>query len=252
MKKLGIFLGVVGLVFMFRPASLTEQPKHPSNNTQTKQAEVLPEVQIENVTSSGVKKIKHVDIGDNFVKLEGEIDSLSVSAVLSELQRKAVGKAPVYLLINSPGGSVLDGSRLVSFIENSKTPIYTVCTKLCASMAFVTLQYGHKRMALDRAIIMAHKASGGAQGQLENMINLLSTMKRYVDKMSLHTARKAGLTLEQFNNLTANDLWLDAEDAVAKKFLDEIITIDEPISNNTTTISDQSKSISDAWEKLKL
>jgi ATP-dependent protease ClpP protease subunit len=67
----------------------------------------------------------------------------------------------VYLVLNSPGGSVIDGTRLMNFIKYSGKNVVTICDNLCASMAFQIFQVGKTRYMTDKAILMAHPASGG-------------------------------------------------------------------------------------------
>lgn len=135
---------------------------------------------------------------------------------------------PIYMLIDSPGGSVLDGAILASEMEASKAPVYTVCTRLCASMAAMLHSYGAKRFVLDRAVLMYHPASGGAGGQVPNMISQLTTIDRYINKMVANLVSKTKLSQAEFDKLVAYELWIDGEDAVNKGFADGIVNLNVP------------------------
>lgn len=128
-------------------------------------------------------------------------------------------------MIDSPGGSVVDGSQLISFMEASSVPIHTVCLKLCASMGFVIHQYGKTRLAVDRSFLMAHPASGGTRGQLDNMISQLNALQRYVTKSNNYIATRSGKTLAEFKELWAFEMWKDAEDSKELGFLDNIVSL---------------------------
>ena len=89
----------------------------------------------------------------------------------------------IYLEINSPGGSVFDGTRLVNYIKYSNKKIVTICNNICASMGFQLFEVGKERLMVDKAILMAHPASGGAMGTIENMYTMLKMIKLYVDRL---------------------------------------------------------------------
>lgn len=145
--------------------------------------------------------------------------------LINELKTKAKENTDLYLFIESPGGSVLDGAAVISAMEASSARVHTVCLSLCASMAFHIHQAGSTRLALDRSILMAHPASGGVQGTLEQMNSRLSTITRYVNKMDANAAGRAGIPFDTFKSMIVSELWLDAEDALAKHFLDSIVDV---------------------------
>lgn len=136
--------------------------------------------------------------------------------------------APIYLFLDSPGGSVLDGARVISAIQASKAPVYTVCLQICASMAAMILEYGHERYAVDRSIVMFHPASVGTQyqGELDKLVSRFSFLKRFVDKMDYYTASRSGQTYESFKAKSSRELWIDAEDALNGKYIDKIVRVD--------------------------
>lgn len=141
---------------------------------------------------------------------------------------QAESTEPVYLLIDSPGGSVLDGATLISEMEASRAPVYTVCTRICASMAAMIHSYGAKRFVTDRAILMYHPASGGAQGQVPNMLSQLTTLTRYLDKMVANVVTRSKVTKAEYNALVGYEIWIDSEDSVVKGLADGIINLNVP------------------------
>jgi ATP-dependent Clp protease protease subunit len=155
-----------------------------------------------------------------------DFNQQSVKEAVSKLKElEAKSNDRILLLINSPGGSVIDGAELISQMESSKAPVDTVCMKLCASMAAMTHSYGAKRYSLDRAILMYHPASGSASGQVPNMLSLLKTITRYVDKMNANVVNRSKISKTEFESLVAYELWIDSEDALSKGFIDGIVNI---------------------------
>jgi ATP-dependent Clp protease protease subunit len=161
--------------------------------------------------------------------LNGEVTAGTVQSLIrsiKELNEKS--SEDIYLLLDSPGGSVLDGAQLNSEIEASKAHINTVCTRLCASMAAMIHGHGYKRYALDRAILMYHPATAGVQGQIKNMKSSLTTIDRYIEKMVSHIISRSKVPAAQFQMEVAYELWVDAEDATERGLNDAIVNLNVP------------------------
>ena len=166
--------------------------------------------------------------GNRTLLLWGEVGQNSLALAEDIKHLSSESRAPIYLLINSPGGSVLDGALIISAIEASPAPVYTVCMQLCASMAAVIHQYGKERLMSDRAILMFHNAAGGTQGYVPQMLSRLNLINRYVNKMNAFIANRAGVNLSDWASRMDNEVWIDAEDATASHLNDKIVNIPLP------------------------
>lgn len=158
------------------------------------------------------------------VFLNGEIGAEAV-VVAQEISQKALNGKPLYLVINSPGGSVLDGAQIVSAIQASPVPVYTICQSLCASMAAIIHQSGAKRLMVDRSILMFHDAAGGVQGTFPQIKDRFEFFNSYVMKMDSEIARRAGLTLPEFLAKLNPECWRDAEDSLREHFSDGYVSL---------------------------
>lgn len=178
------------------------------------------------------KTILKLDVkAERALYLNTVVDANSVEPLIASIKRlNKESSAPIVLQISSPGGSVLDGAALISEMEASKAPIYTVCTYVCASMAAMIHGHGAKRYGLDRAILMYHPASGGAQGQVRNMLSQLTTVNNYIEKMVGHIVANSKMSQEEFQKVVAYELWIDSEDAVAKGLNDASVNLSLPSS----------------------
>ena len=69
---------------------------------------------------------------------------------------------PIYLYINSPGGSVTAGLAIYDTIQYVKSEVVTICVGLAASMGAFLLAAGTKgkRVALPHSRIMIHQPLG--------------------------------------------------------------------------------------------
>lgn len=236
-KKFNTFLSVVGLTLVvITTILLTNRTNSPdlAPITPTTKAipAVAPEVNPNNLTqlhqnkASSPKTVTSLKLKNSRVLLLfGEVNG-TVSELVDEIKELGQqSKEPIYLLINSPGGSVLDGALVISAIESSPAPVYTVCTQLCASMAAMIHQYGHKRMMVDRSILMFHDAAGGLQGYVHHMLSRLNQIHAFVHKMDRYVSNRAGIDFERYLQEANRELWLDAEDATNLKLNDEIVNI---------------------------
>lgn len=70
---------------------------------------------------------------------------------------------PIYLYINSPGGSVTAGLAIYDTMQHIKSEVVTICVGLAASMGAFLLAAGSKgkRLALPHSRIMIHQPFGG-------------------------------------------------------------------------------------------
>lgn len=170
--------------------------------------------------------VKNIKVDESrTIYIEGFIGPNAVNAAreLDLLQQE--NNDPIYVLINSPGGSVLDGAVFVSAIESSKAPVYTVCIKMCASMASTIHAYGKKRLMTNRAVLMYHPASASVSGTIEQMKSLTDFYNRYVNKFELYIANRAKIDFHTYKNEVANEIWIDSEEATARGLNDEIVSL---------------------------
>lgn len=164
-------------------------------------------------TTSGIVVLLDTEVG---------VDS---DHIISDIKKAS---KPVYLLIDSPGGSILDGARIINAIQNSIQPVYTICIGWCASMAAIILEYGSQRYAIDRSIIMFHPASiGGMKGEeLEKAASELVFMSAYYQKMNKQIAKRCRIDYLLFQVMLHREIWLDAEDAYKRNFIDAVVKLD--------------------------
>merc|ERR1719263_744472 len=110
---------------------------------------------------------------ERIIFLGKEIDDKlanEIIGVLLYLDSEDASK-PIYLYINSAGGSVIAGLAIYDTMQHIKSPIVTINIGLAASMASFLLAAGEKgkRLALPHSRVMIHQAMGGAQGQAEDI-----------------------------------------------------------------------------------
>jgi ATP-dependent protease ClpP protease subunit len=208
-----------------------------NNNTQAVATSAVSIVPTSQVASSNT--FSPVESKDSAVKVEKfKVDVRTVSAsdvvlfntpvsgetvdAAIELLSEARGST-IYLVLDSPGGSVIDGARLINYIKYSGKNIVTVCDNMCASMAFQIFQVGKQRLMTDKAILMAHPASGGAQGTIENMFELIKMIKLYVDRLDAEIANRSGMKYSDFKALIADNIWAETPESLKMNLADGVV-----------------------------
>lgn len=164
---------------------------------------------------------------DETLFLFGEVEDVNSESISQSIisLNKEKSKKPIILVIDSPGGAVFAGSKIISAIEASKRPVYTVCYGICASMAAMVHQYGTKRLMTNRSVLMFHNASGGAQGEVNQMLSQLHFIDKFCAKMDGYIAERAGMNFTEFSNLLNSQIWIDSEDSLNQRFSDQTVSL---------------------------
>lgn len=93
-------------------------------------------------------------------------------------------RKPIYLFINSPGGSVCDGYGLIDAIQSSITPVYTINQALCASMGFLIFLAGHKRYSMKRSEFLMHDGSTAGWDSTAKMKDRMDFETKQLEQMT--------------------------------------------------------------------
>lgn len=178
--------------------------------------------------SPGTSKVRTLDLNEfNTLAILDEVgreNSEKIANSISELNTTG-DNSPIYLLLDSPGGSVVSGAKVINAIEASRRPVHTVCLTLCASMAAIIHSYGHKRLAMNRAVLMYHDASGEFSGEFTRIKSLFGMIDRYVEKMDENVVKRSQLSKETFEGLKVKEIWIDTDDALSKGLVDELVFV---------------------------
>lgn len=136
---------------------------------------------------------------------------------LMYLERQDSGKE-ITLYINSPGGEVISGLAVYDLISLMKSPVRTVCTGTAASMGAILFLAGEKREMLPHTRLMIHDPSfsGGSIGgkkshELRHELEKLDEVREALAKI---IAEKTGRPLEEIYDVTSDDTFYSAEEAI--------------------------------------
>ncbi|MEL7035530.1 MAG: ATP-dependent Clp protease proteolytic subunit [Cyanobacteria bacterium J06592_8] len=164
---------------------------------------------------------------ERIIFLSEEVDDGIANAIVaymlyldSEDQTK-----PIYLYINSPGGSVTAGMAIFDTMQYIKSEVITICVGLAASMGAFLLAAGTKgkRLALPHARIMIHQPLGGTRGQATDIEIEAQEILRIRGLLNSILAERTSQPIEKIEKDTDRDYFLSAAEALEYGLVDQVI-----------------------------
>ena len=177
--------------------------------------------------------------GDTLV-LNSEVNGESVGAIIvkaKELDAKLAGpmglnhKAPLYLYLNTPGGSIESGLQLIEALKGLGRPVHTV-TYFAASMGFQIAQNLDSRYILKSGTLMSHRAAGSFEGsfggtspsQLDQRVHYFTQVTREMDEQTV-SRTNGKQTLESYQKSYSSELWMTGAESIKGGYADQIIKV---------------------------
>jgi ATP-dependent Clp protease protease subunit len=133
---------------------------------------------------------------------------------------------PIYLYINSPGGSVTAGMAIYDTMQYIKSEVVTICVGLAASMGAFLLNAGAKgkRLALPHSRIMIHQPSGGVGRSQATDIEIeaarIVQVRRDLNQLM---AEHSGQSVEKIERDSDRDYFMSAAEAKEYGLIDRVI-----------------------------
>lgn len=136
---------------------------------------------------------------------------------------KEVENESLEVIINSPGGDVYSGSEIYTTLKDHASNIDVKIVGVAASAASVVAMAGDSVKISPTAQIMIHNVSSGAQGDYREMEHQAEVLKSYNKSIANAYRLKTNLSEEELLDLMNSEKWLNAQEAKAKGFVDEIM-----------------------------
>lgn len=164
---------------------------------------------------------------DRIVFLGTAIDDTVADLVIAQLLflESENPDKPIYLYVNSPGGSVTAGLAVYDTMQYVKSEVSTICIGQAASMAAVLLASGAsgKRYVLPHSRVMLHQVLGGVQGQASDIEIHAKEILRVREQLNQILVKHTGQTLEKIAEDTERDFFLTAQQSLEYGLVDAII-----------------------------
>ena len=161
---------------------------------------------------------------DRIILIFGEINDLTSATVIAQmLYLESVSTDPIYVYINSPGGSVTSGLAIYDVINYIKCEVITIGMGLCASLGAFLLATGDKRYALENTKIMIHQPLGKSEGQASDMMIVAEEIIKTKKRLNEILAFKTKQTITKIEIDCERDFYMTSKEALNYGIIDEVL-----------------------------
>jgi ATP-dependent Clp protease, protease subunit len=135
-------------------------------------------------------------------------------------------KAPIKVLLNSPGGEVNSGFAIYDAIRFIEPEVKIICTGLCASIATIILTAVKKenRLSLPNCEFLIHQPlSSGISGRISDIEIASKEIIKTKEKITSILSKETGKSQEQVKLDCDRDFWMSAVAAKEYGLISKII-----------------------------
>lgn len=185
-----------------------------------------PSIEIE--TSKGAREVSLMthSFMDRKIFLLGEVNQDMANSFMLQMLYLEQSEEPIDIIINSPGGEVTAGLLIYDLIQAGKNEINLYCAGLAASMAAIILASGTKghRFILPHSKVMIHEPliQGGIGGSATSIRNISDSILETRKMMNEILAKHTGKSVQEIDEATAFDNYMNSEQAIAFGLCDQI------------------------------
>ena len=173
------------------------------------------------ISSASIINLKE----ENLISIKGVIDRDTSNNFFNDLKDFSSNSLDIF--ITSPGGSVMEGMKMIDYIKTLQNlDVEVNCYgDFAASMAFVILQSCTNRYAMVSSVLMQHQMSLGLSGPIENIKNYLKMIQDIETRVNHNQANRIGLTDDEFDRKIFNDWWISGFTALDENVVDKIVDV---------------------------
>lgn len=164
-----------------------------------------------------------------------EIDSTCPNEVNAQLEEANGGDIEV--IINSGGGDVYSGSEIYTSLKGYSGDSIGKIVGIAASAAGVAAMGVKKLLISPTAQIMMHNVSSSAQGDYRDLQHESDVLKNYNTSIANAYRLKSGMSENELLGLMNKETWLNAQQALEKKLVDEIMFDNDKQLQLTASVS---------------
>lgn len=180
------------------------------------------------------KSEKESPFAEKFLKtrqiiLSGEINEENTAKTVEQLLLlESESNKPIYIYIDSPGGSIDSGFGIYDVIRFINAPVYTIGTGLIASMGSIILLAVPKerRLGLPNSHYLIHQPliGGVAQGVATDLEIQAEEIAKSKEKLIKLISDETGKPVDQVRKDCDRDHWLTADEAKDYGLISKVIS----------------------------
>ena len=172
--------------------------------------------------AEGERSISVYDvIGQDYWSGEG-VTAKRIAAALRNM-----GKGPVTVNVNSPGGDMFEGLAIYNLLREHDGEVTVKILGLAASAASIIAMAGDTVQIARAGFLMIHNAWVMAVGNRNDLIEVAETLKPFDDAMASIYSARTGDTVEAMAKLMDRETWIGGDSAIEDGFADELLASDQ-------------------------
>jgi len=165
---------------------------------------------------------------DRIVFIGSVIDDIDANLVIAQMLflQSENKSSDISLYINSYGGAVTAGLAIYDTMQFVRCDVATFCIGQAVSMAAILLASGSpgKRFALPHCRVMLHQPWGGMRGTAADISIHAEEIMRVRKNLNDILARHTGRPIEQVEDDTDRDFFMNADQAREYGIVDDVLT----------------------------
>lgn len=180
---------------------------------------------------SGIKAAEEKDrtisiydvIGQDFWTGEG-VTAKRIAAAL-----RAIGKGPVTVNINSPGGDLFEGFAIYNLLRDHDGEVTVKVLGLAASAASVIAMAGDTIQVSRASFVMIHNTWVMAIGNRNDLHETAEFLEPFDRAMADIYSSRTGLDTDDVTAMMDAETWMGGAEAIGKGFADELLPSDQVV-----------------------
>jgi len=160
-------------------------------------------------------------IGQDYWSGEG-VTAKRISAAL-----RSMGKGPVTVNVNSPGGDMFEGLAIYNLLREHDGEVTVKVLGVAASAASVIAMAGDTVQIARAGFLMIHNAWVMAVGNRHDLAEIAATLKPFDEAMASIYAAKTGGEIKAMSKLMDAESWIGGESAIEQGFADDLLPSDQ-------------------------
>jgi len=161
---------------------------------------------------------------ERIIWLSGSIEEFNSTVIQAQLMylQSVDSKKDITIHIDSNGGLVSGGKKIISIMDYVDCDISTINTGLCASMGAVILAAGKKgkRGGLKYSKTMIHASSGGAVGNIHDARIVMLEWEKENKELFEMLGDYCGKPASDIEKEAERDVWLNVKEAKSYGLID--------------------------------
>lgn len=176
--------------------------------------------------------LRKITCEENHIYFHAEVDRGSVFELIEHIRKcelknivnahkLCIDEIPIYLHINSFGGSIFDALTAIDAIQSCKVPVYTIIEGSTASAGTLISIVGVKRFMRPNAHMLIHQLSSGCWGKMSELTDEFENNTLLMNKIKTLYKDYATIPKKDLAEILKHDLWWDFDTCKKYKLIDE-------------------------------